>query len=192
MKKKILYIAAIVICLSIITSGTLAYFTAEDTARNVITAGGVEISLVEQQMVNGALQPYPNAPIEVMPATSVSKIVSVCNREEQSFIRAKLQVTMVDEAGNEQKIAPETLAKIIHFDMNTDHWTQKDGWWYYGDAVNTDKVTEPLMTGLSFDGPNMTNEYQNCTVPIDVIAQAVQTANNGKSVMEAIGWPEET
>ena len=36
----------------------------------------------------------------------------------------------------------------------------------------------------------MGNEYQNATATVDVLAQAVQTANNGESVMEAQGWPE--
>ena len=69
-------------------------------------------------------------------------------------------------------------------------WTEKDGWWYYSGAVDTDGVTEPLMTGISFDGPNMTNEYQSCTLTVDVVAQAVQAANNNTSALEAMGWPE--
>ena len=76
MKKKLLYIAAIVICLSLITGGTYAYFTASDTARNVITSGGIEVKVVEQQLVNGTLQPYPSQPIPVMPATMATALPS--------------------------------------------------------------------------------------------------------------------
>ena len=60
MKKKVLYIAIVVICLALITGGTYAYFTTSDTARNVITSGGIEVKVVEQQLVNGTLQPYPS------------------------------------------------------------------------------------------------------------------------------------
>ena len=35
----------------------------------------------------------------------------------------------------------------------------------------------------------MGNEYQNATATVDVIAQAVQTANNGTSAADAAGWP---
>ena len=63
MKKKILYIAAIIICLSVITGGTYAYYTADGTARNVITTGGVNVKVVEQRLVDGTLHPYPNEPI---------------------------------------------------------------------------------------------------------------------------------
>ena len=55
MKKKILYIAAIVICLSIMTGSTLAYYTKTDTARNVITSDGLSVELLQQKLVNGEL-----------------------------------------------------------------------------------------------------------------------------------------
>ena len=75
--------------------------------------------------------------------------------------------------------------------MNTANWTYRDGWWYCINAVKNGKATEALMTKVVFDGPNMTNEYQNCTVEIHVNAQAVQSANNKTTVLEAKGWPEE-
>ena len=46
-----------------------------------------------------------------------------------------------------------------------------------------------LFEQVSFVGTKMGNEYQLCTVVIDVTVQAVQMANNGESVLEAIGWP---
>ena len=42
MKKKLFVCAFIVICLSIVAYGTAAYFSYEDTATNVITAGDVK------------------------------------------------------------------------------------------------------------------------------------------------------
>ena len=48
MKKKILLVTAVVICLAIAATGTLAYFTSDDVAHNVITSGGVNIELVEK------------------------------------------------------------------------------------------------------------------------------------------------
>ena len=48
MKKKILLAAAVMICLAVGASGTLAYFTSENTAHNVITSGGVNIEVVEK------------------------------------------------------------------------------------------------------------------------------------------------
>ena len=46
---------------------------------------------------------------------------------------------------------------------------------------------------MKFD-PRMGNEYQNCTVNINIYAQAVQTANNNPEggVTEVKGWPDDT
>ena len=191
MKKRIFALAVVLICLSILASTTLAYFTDTGTTRNVITSDGIDIAIEEWQETPAGLIPYPSQPIMVMPSVSVSKIVTVCNQDAQSFVRAKLELSLKDSAGKEMEITSETMEKIIHLTMNAQDWTEKDGWWYYGSAVNTGEATKPLMTGVSFDGINMTNEYQKCTLEIHVYAQAVQAANNGNTVMEAAGWPED-
>ena len=191
MKKRIFTFAVVVICISILASTTLAYFTDTDTARNVITSGGVDIAIEEWQQTDSGLVSYPkDKPIAVMPATTVSKIVTVKNHDAQSFIRVKLGLTIKDSTGKEMSLSAAELEKIIHLIMNTQDWTEKDGWWYYGAAVNTNEATLPLMTAVEFDGPNMTNEYQRSTLKIHVIAQAVQTANNGTTALEALGWSE--
>ena len=79
MKKKILLVTAVVICLAIAATGTLAYFTAEDMAHNVITSGGVNIELVEKTKgEDGTLVDFPDEGVKgVMPGTDVSKIVRI-------------------------------------------------------------------------------------------------------------------
>lgn len=191
MKKKIVYMAVLCILLSLLANGTLAYFTAEDTARNVITTGKVDIVIEEWQQTENGLEKYPSEPIAIMPATTVSKIVTVKNLDAECFIRARLDMIVKDLEGNVMEIEPEMLEKIITLNMNTANWTYRDGWWYCNNAVKNGKATEALMTKVVFDGPNMTNEYQNCTVEIHVNAQAVQSANNKTTVLEAKGWPEE-
>ena len=54
----------------------------------------------------------------------------------------------------------------------------------------TEKTSAPtcIFTAVTFK-PDMGNEYQNATATVDVSAQAVQTANNGDTVMDAKGWP---
>ena len=189
MKKKILYIAIILLCLSIITGGTLAYYTTSDTARNVITSGGVDVKVVEQQLVNGSLQPYPNQPIPVMPTTTVSKIVSVQSRSQAAWVRMNYTLTVYDAHGKEMDIPTEELNRVIVIEPDTANWIQKDGWWYYHTAIRSGETTKPLFEQVYFSGPDMDNKYQLCKVMIDVTAQAVQKANNGSSVMEALGWP---
>lgn len=190
MKKKILYLAAVLICFAILAGGTLAYFTAEDTARNVITSGGVSVRIVEQQLVDGALQPYPDEPIPVMPATTVSKIVSVESTQQAAWIRANYSVTVYDAAGEALDVPAGELAKVIVIEPDEDAWTYRDGWWYHTAAVDAGETTAPLFEQVAFSGPDMDDKYQNCTVVIDVTAQAVQQANNAETVAEAQGWPE--
>lgn len=190
MKKKILYIAAIFVCLSIITGGTYAYYTTSDTARNVITSGGIEVNVVEQQLVNGTLQPYPSQPIPVMPATTVSKIVSAQSTEQAAWVRMNYTVTVYDADGNKMEVPADELARVIVIDPDTTNWILKDGWWYCKTAIKSGETTSPLFEEVVFSGPNMDNKYQNCTVEIVVTAQGVQHANNGSSVMDALGWPE--
>ena len=190
MKKRIFAVAVVLICLSVLASTTIAYFTDSDVARNVITSGGIDIRIVEQQMVEDSLVDYPSEPIPVMPATTVSKIVSVQNTDEPAWIRATYTVTVYDAENKAMEIPADELAKVILITPDDASWTLKDGWWYHNIAVATGKMTAPLFEEVVFSGPDMDNKYQNCTVVIDVKAEAVQTANNGTTVWEALGWPE--
>ena len=53
MRKKVLLLLAAALCMAALTTGTLAFFTDEETAHNVITSGGVNIAIVEKQAVPG-------------------------------------------------------------------------------------------------------------------------------------------
>lgn len=194
MKKRILILAMMVICATSIASGTIAYFTAEDTAHNVITSSGVDVSIEEWQETEDGLVPYPKEkPIQVMPNTTVSKIVTVKNFAAEAYVRAMFEIVVKDESGNIKELSDEVLSSVISITLNENDWLHKDGdteWWYYNKSLVMDSVSAPLFTQVVFDGQNMTNEYQNCTVEVAVKAQAVQKDNNGQSVLEAIGWPE--
>ena len=73
--------------------------------------------------------------------------------------------------------------------LNTADWTEKDGYYYYTKPLKPGEVTAPIFTAVTFKA-DMGNEYQNATATVDVFAQAVQTANNGATVMDAQGWPK--
>ena len=191
MKKKIIYIAILLICLSLITGGTYAYYTAEATARNVITTGGISVRVVEQEMVNGVLQPYPSQPIKIMPATKVSKIVSVQSEAQAAWIRMNFTLTVYDPQGEVMDIPAEELNSAILIQTDSENWTLKDSWWYYDTAIQGGHVTSPLFREVVFSGTHMDNKYQGCTLEILVNVQGVQQANNGTSVTEALGWPED-
>lgn len=190
MKKRILAISVVMICLSVLASVTLAYYTDSAVARNVITSGGIDIEIVEQQLVDNQLQPYPkDKPIQVMPSATVSKIVSVKNLQQPAWIRANYTLTIYDANDKVMEIPAQELEKVVIIEPNSTGWTEKDGWWYCNAAAGTGEMTAPLFAEVAFSGPYMDNQYQGCTLVIDVNAQAVQKANNGDTVMEALGWP---
>ena len=189
MKKRIFAMAVVTICIAILASTTLAYFTDTGIARNVITAGGIGIQILEQQLVDGTLQTYPGEPVPIMPGSTISKIVSVQCTEQPAWIRANYTVAVYNAAGEQLFIPSDELSKVILTDVGSE-WIFNGGWWYYTEAVKTGDTTAPLFKSVTFSGPNMDNDYQNCTAEILVTAQAVQQANNGSTVTEALGWPE--
>lgn len=201
MKRKILSIAVIAICLAALGYSTLAFFTdTSPVVHNVITSGGIDVEIVEKQ-ADGT--PFPAEGVSgVMPGGEISKIVTVANKDTsaESWIRVwvniaisesgnpilnplikNLPLTITDAAGNE--------IDVVTLDINGEDWVQgKDFYYYYKTPVDPSEVTAPLFETVEF-APEMGNEYQNCKVMIDIHAEAVQTANNGETAMDAAGWP---
>ena len=187
MKRKLLAVAVTVICLSMMAYGTLAYFTAEDTAHNVITSGEIDIELQEWADAEKTT-PFPEDEVSgVMPGTEVTKIVEVKNTgANDAYIRVKVEKEFVLSEG----VEGETDSGLMKIDFDETYWMLgEDGYYYYKEALKPGAVTEPLFASVSFD-PSMGNIYQNSTAKVDVTAYAVQVANNGDSVMDAKGWPE--
>ena len=119
MKKRFFACALLVLCLSVVTEGTLAYFTAEDVAHNVITSGGVDIAIREWQDPDGdgTWEPYPEEPQSVMPGSVLSKIVTVVNEDAESYIRAKFVVTVTDAAGETMELDAAAKAKLVRLNV---------------------------------------------------------------------------
>ena len=187
MKKKMYLIAAILVVLAMLCTGTLAYFTTRVVTHNVITTGGVDIELVEYMLdADGKTVPFKNQQ-GIMPGSSVSKIVRVKNKDADAYIRVKVDVSTGKPADG------MNLAEDIRLDFNTSDWTYADGWYYYNKVVAKGAMTTPLFEEVLFDGEGMGNEYQNADIAIDVSAQAVQAANNpiptGGNVTGVQGWP---
>lgn len=189
MKRKILCLSVLAIMLAILAAGTLAYFTAEGRTRNVITTGSIKISVIEQQLVDDELVAYPSEKItNVMPGAEISKIVTIKNTgSSEAWIRVKVEksITRADEG--------EANVSLVQLNFDEDNWVEKDGYYYYKNPVLTGDSTTALFDTVTFD-PQMGNEYQNCEASINVIAQAVQTANNTPAdgdVLKVAGWPQE-
>lgn len=185
MKKKIVVISLIVALVAVIAGGTAAYFTAEDTATNVVTAGNVGIKLHEQSKADdGTLAPFKDAH-GVMPGSAVSKIVTVENTGSgAAWIRVGVDKAIELAAGREGEVD----LSLVSMDFNTQSWTEHDGYYYYNKALAAGETTDPLFTAVTFGG-SMGNLYQGSVATVSVSAQAVQSVNNGQSAVEAAGWP---
>jgi len=189
MKRRFAYCAILCMLVSLVVNSTLAYYTAQTTVRNAVTSGGIDIQVVEKQLVAGALENYPDASVSVMPGSRVSKIVSAKNLDEPAWVRMAYTVTIQDAKGDVMELSAQQMDQIITVDTDPVNWTYKNGWWYCNKALATGEESKPLFTEVMFSGPEMGNTYQSCTILIDVVAQAVQKVHNGDTVMDAAGWP---
>lgn len=181
-KSKILVIALIVCCLGISVTGTLAYFTASEQAHNVITTGNIAIELKETAIgEDGKEHPFQNVE-NLAPGAEESKIVRVTNTgSNEAWVRLRVETVMY--------LPSETAdPALISFDINTEHWTEKDGFYYYNHILKPGETTEALFTRVAFS-KDMGNEYKNSKININVAAYAVQSDNNGLKVLDAAGWP---
>ena len=182
MKRKLLILSVLAICIAIVAAGTLAYFTADDTAHNVITSGSVEIALNE--WADEAKQ-TPFEDLEgIMPGMTVTKIAEVTNTgASDAWVRVLITKDILP--AGDVEVDPD----MVQLSLNTTDWTLgTDGYYYYNKALAPGETTAPILTAVTFE-PTMGNEYQNATATVDVSAQAVQTANNGTTAQTAAGWP---
>ena len=128
-KKQILACAIIVSCLSLSAYGTIAYFTADAIATNVITSGNIKIDLKETAIPEDGGDPVPfEDRIGVMPGNEISKIVQVENTGSQAaYIRVSVdkEILLKDETAGEPDLS------LISWNFNEENWEEKDGFYYY-------------------------------------------------------------
>lgn len=152
-KRRIFVIALLVCCLAVMASGSVAYFTASETAHNVISSGSIAIDLQEltdQVDENGDPIPFEDA-TGVMPGTEVSKIVQVENTGDNAVwvrIAVEKAIDLVLPEGAEP-VEPDLA--LIALDLNTADWTGQDGYYYYNKPLNPGDTTVPLFTTVTFD-----------------------------------------
>ncbi len=183
MKKRMLTAALALCCLAVLATGTLAYFTAEETAQNVITMGSLKMELVELDEKDEPWEDVEN----IVPGMEVTKKAYVENNGSVDFYtRVMITKRYVNEQGEE---LPDLNTGLVELNLSEDWKPGEGGFYYYKESVKPGEKTEPLFTTVTFS-TKMGNEYQNVKVIIDLDAQAVQSRNNGESALEATGWPE--
>lgn len=183
-KNRILLFALVIAIIATIAGGTLAFFAAEETAHNVITTGMLDVELKEE---TDDEKPWPEEGFDnIEPGDDVTKkVYGVNNGTVDFWLRIKVIKTITDKDGRTDTLSFDNIT----IDFNTTEWTEKDGYYYYNTALKPEEKSVPLFTTVSF-GDDLSNEYMEAKVEIDVIMQAVQAKNNGDSPFTATGWPE--
>lgn len=172
--KKLIILAACTVLLgSIIVGKTLAYYTAETTANNVITSGNVTVQIHESSVGS----------VNILPGDTVDRSVFF---ENIGTVPLYLRVQLTKRVENSELSADD----CIKIDLNEKNWTYKEGYYYYNTPLKAGKTTEVLFTQLYFDGKQIDNEYLGKAFSLDIDAFAVQSDNNGDTVWNAVGWPE--
>ena len=186
--KRIIAVLAITSILAVMVFQTLAFFTAEDTALNRVTMGNVALILNDDTInpETEELEPFPVEGFDlVMPGDVIDKIVSVTNDGDNPIwvrIRLDRSILLAGEAA-------DVDFNVLGLDLNEEDWTEgEDGWFYYNEILAPDETTENLFTQVTFP-TSLGNAFMNAEVEIDVLAQGVQSQNNGVTVQEATGWP---
>lgn len=178
----VLSVALVAICCAFAAGGTLAYFSADKTAHNVITSGNVSIELHEWADASKTTL-FPLSGISgVTPGSTETKIVEVENTGTTSaWVRVKV--------GKSSSLTGADLSLITPiFDIV--NWKEKDGYWYYGTELAPGEATKPLFESIAFSA-SIGDAYQGENINVTVSAQAVQTLKNGTSALTATGWPED-
>ena len=167
-KRKILLLASILVMVAILgVGGTLAYFTADDTATNTITVGNVKIDLEEPSWnEENAEDSYPG---QVLPKDPEVENVG----KNPCFIRIEATGwdSLIDAGLSEEKIKYSTAGEV---DTLGEGWVEFDGYFYYMTAVEAGDKTTALFDEIVIP-TDVVNDGSGDGYDIVITAHAVQS-----------------
>lgn len=177
-KKKLIVLAATVSLLAVIGVGsTLAYFTDNTSATNVITMGHVDITLTEEtddedvsSKEDGGLEYKDVVPGDVL---SKKPVITVDAESEDCYLRVEITVADLDEE--------KTKELLSGIDIGENWKLGNDGYFYYQSVFVADKSNEdnnklPLFTKVTIPDA-WGNEVAEKTFTIKITAEAIQADN---------------
>ena len=182
-KLKIFFTTVIIIVLTIMSQGTLAFYSTVGTATNVVTSGSIRFLILEKTDDGSD---FPKEGVTIVPGDTVSKKVSIKSECDHPFyLRVKL---IYGVSGNDELMSDD----LFELDIDTANWIEKDGWLYYKEIVQPEATTTEAFTKVHIVGAKVDNGYIGKALTLKVSAQAVQSENNpATEPWEALGWPEE-
>jgi alternate signal-mediated exported protein len=176
---------------------TFAYFNQTiNSDTNKIASGNLNVELIEMQSTQEGETVYMN-PMEIMPATEVSKIVRVENAGDLPiYVRIKIEKTI----NKDESTLPDNWEDLISCNFKLDNnlttdvkeglWTYHNGYYYYILPIEAGSTSVPLFDVVSFSA-EMGNEFINSEMHLTITCQATQANGNADNVIDAVGWPPE-
>lgn len=168
--------------------GSIAYYVTIETAHNVISTGGISISLFEltDELDENGDPKYFSDIDNAMPGESYSKIPYVENLDTgTAWIRGALKVTVTTADGVTHEI--DDWSSILSINIDEVNWTLNGEYYYYRTALAAGEKTEPMFRSVTIR-EDLPAEYLNSKIALKIDVEAVQSANNGSSAVEATGW----
>ena len=179
MKKILALLLVICLAMAIGVGATLAYFTAEDTAKNEFTVGNVKIDLTEPKWDENGSKEAP----EVYPGEALAKDPTVTNTgKNPCFVR--IQVEGLDCLGETENMLIKYRTNYVDGALGTDWVLHTDGYFYYTKVLAAGESTGALFDQIVIPA-GLENGDGESKFDIDVTAYAVQ-AQGAKPSFSAV------
>lgn len=170
-KKKLLtMVLALVLIGAVGVGATLAYFTDNDSATNVVTMGHVNIELTEEDWTYGE-----EGITGVTPGQEIAKdpTITLVDGSLDAYVRIKLEVTGFDGVENADTYKAEVLEDLVL----GEGWTKVGDYYYYAEKLTKDNASTTALFESVTIPYEWTNEVANATFNILVSAEAIQADN---------------
>lgn len=170
-KKKLLtMVLALVLIGAVGVGATLAYFTDNDSATNVVTMGHVNIELTEEEWTYGE-----EGITGVTPGQEIEKdpTITLVGDSLDAYVRIKLEVTGFDGVENADAYKAEILEDLVL----GEGWTKVGNYYYYAEKLTKDNASTTALFESVTIPYEWTNDVANATFNILVSAEAIQADN---------------
>lgn len=199
--KKLLLAAASTALVAVVGIGaTLAYFTDNENAANVVTMGHVDIDLVEWTDDDKWTEATDQGFVfeNVMPGDDITKRPSIELEDgsRDAWVRMRMEVVPTEESGIEQEKLYE-LESILRADITAEgdwYYNENDGYYYFNQALTNaeDGIKEvDFFSSVHIPDGWTNNDAADKSFRIVLTAEAIQE-ENVTPVMEGdavVGWP---
>ena len=175
----------LILCLALVAAAFAMIVRSTDT-ENVITFGSIKMRLIETTTKDGTETPISDGYNEdITNQNNVSRNVRIENiHNHPIYVRLKLNMDFI--SGNGER---SPAGEVATYDYNTGDFTYKDGWWYYNNVLEPNTSTTNLITQITFNLGQTTEQLVGSKFNLKIDAQAVQSEHNAEEAINSVGWP---